>query len=413
MNEHSRAGQPTLKRSLNLPLLTLYGLGTTIGGGIYVLIGSVAGRAGMYAPFSFILAALLATFTALCFAELSSRYPKSAGEAVYIREGLNIKSLSIAVGFLVIGNGVISSAAMANGFAGYFQTVIDLPAWISIIGITLAIGIIAFWGIGKSVIAAAVITVVEIGGLGLIIWVGWDGIATVPERAGSLVPPFKSVAWAGILGGSFLAYFAFIGFEDMVNVAEEVKNVRRTLPAAIILTLILTVILYAGVSLVTIVGMPIGQLAASSAPLTDFYEYKTGQSGKIITVISIFALLNGALIQVIMAARVLYGMGKQGWLPAWVSHVNKTTKTPDTATGIATLIALALALSFAIEKLAQMTTFVIMLISILVNLSLWRLKQRGIASSGTITIPIWIPMTGVFVTLIFAALVFQDLIKNF
>ena len=128
MNEHSRAGQPTLKRSLNLPLLTLYGLGTTIGGGIYVLIGSVAGRAGMYAPFSFILAALLATFTALCFAELSSRYPKSAGEAVYIREGLNIKSLSIAVGFLVIGNGVISSAAMANGFAGYFQTVIDLPA---------------------------------------------------------------------------------------------------------------------------------------------------------------------------------------------------------------------------------------------------------------------------------------------
>ena len=104
-----------LKRALNLPLVTLYGLGTTIGGGIYVLVGKVAERAGMMAPISFVAAALLSAFTALTFAELSSRYPKSAGEAVYVKEGFNYNQLAVFVGILVILNGSVSAAALANG----------------------------------------------------------------------------------------------------------------------------------------------------------------------------------------------------------------------------------------------------------------------------------------------------------
>ncbi|MEQ8195540.1 MAG: APC family permease, partial [Rhodospirillales bacterium] len=226
-----------LKRSLNLPLITLYGLGTTIGGGIYVLIGGVAGRAGLYAPFSFMLAVLLATLTAFSFAELSSRFPQSAGQAVYVHEGLKRRDLAIFVGFLVIGNGVITAAAMVVGFAGYFGTMIETPSWLAVIVVAAALGLLAFWGIGESVVAAALVTVVEIGGLLLIVWVGRDVFADLPAKAPDLIPPLTATAWLGILGGSYLAYFAFIGFEDMVNVAEEVRDVRRTLPLGIVLTL--------------------------------------------------------------------------------------------------------------------------------------------------------------------------------
>ena len=239
MNEHTVAVEPAgpgLRRTLSLPMITLYGLGTTIGGGIYVLVGTVAGRAGLYAPLSFVLAAILATFLALTFAELSSRYPKSAGEAVYVSEGLGLQSLATLVGILVVIAGIVSAAALADGFSGYFRILFAVPPWLAVIGIAAVLGLLAAWGIGQAVALAAIITVVEIGGLALVVWAGADAITTLPSRAAELLPPFSAVAWGGILSGSFLAFYAFIGFEDMVNVAEEVKDVRRTLPLAIVLT---------------------------------------------------------------------------------------------------------------------------------------------------------------------------------
>ena len=152
--------KPALKRSLNLPLIILYGLGTTIGGGIYVLIGHVVGRAGMYAPASFLLAAVLVSFTALTFAELSARLPKSAGEAVYVQEGFGRRDLAILVGWLVVMNGVVSSAALVRGAIGYFHIFLPTPIWLGIIIAILVLALIAIWGIGESVTVAAVITVV-------------------------------------------------------------------------------------------------------------------------------------------------------------------------------------------------------------------------------------------------------------
>jgi amino acid transporter len=146
----SQSQRQPLKRVLSLPLVVLYGLGTTIGAGIYVLVGKVAERAGMMAPWSFMAAALLSAFTALTFAELSSRFPKSAGEAVYVKQAFNLQGLAVFVGILVILNGSVSAAALANGFVGYWQTFIAMPDWAVIVLITAILGLLAAWGIGQS-----------------------------------------------------------------------------------------------------------------------------------------------------------------------------------------------------------------------------------------------------------------------
>lgn len=260
------SGDSALKRSLSLPLITLYGLGTTVGAGIYVLVGEVASEAGMLAPVSFLVASCIVALTAFSFAELSSRYPKSAGEAVYVNEGLGIPALAVAVGFLVVFTGLVSAAAMANGFVGYLNELLELPRWLAIVLVATILGSIAAIGISQSVAIAAVITIIEIGGLLLVVWVARDALGEVPARLPELLPTADGALWGAILAGSMLAFFAFIGFEDMVNVAEEVKGVRRTLPIAIILTLGITTVLYMVIAVVTVIALPMETLAGAEAP---------------------------------------------------------------------------------------------------------------------------------------------------
>jgi len=401
--------QPGLRKSLNLPLIILYGLGTTIGGGIYVLIGRVAARAGFFAPVSFLVAGLMVVFTALAFAELSSRFPRSAGEAVYVNEGLRLKILAVLVGLFVVAAGIISSAALAIGFAGYLRTLIDIPAWSAIAGIVVLLALLAAWGIGQSVAVASLVTLAEIGGLIIILWVGRDVFTELPSRIPDLIPPMNGAAWAGIFAGSFLAFYAFIGFEDMVNVAEEVKNARRVLPVAIVLTLAITLTLYLSVALVAVLAVPLHQLAASNAPLAFIYESRTGRSGTIISIIGIFAVLNGALIQIIMASRVLYGMASERWIPSVLGRVDRRTQTPQIATAVVAILVLVLAIGFTIETLAEFTTLIILVNAFLVNASLWRLKVRRGKRGGGLDLPRWVPVAGMLISLLFAVLVARDL----
>ena len=154
----------SLRRSLSLPLMVLYGLGTTIGAGIYVLIGSVAGNAGLYTPISFLLASLMAGFTAFSFAELTARYPKSAGEALFAYHAFGKRWLAVTVGLLMTGAVIVSSGAIVRGFTGYLQTVVTAPEWLIIVVLILILGLIAAWGIIQSVVVAALLTLIEIGG---------------------------------------------------------------------------------------------------------------------------------------------------------------------------------------------------------------------------------------------------------
>ena len=279
-----------LKRALNLAFLTFYGLGTILGAGIYVLVGKIAGIAGFYTPVAFLVAAAVAAVTAFSYAELASRLPKSAGEAVYVHEGFGIRSLSSAVGLLLVLAGVVSSATLANGFVGYFRVFFEVPGWLVITLLVAALGGLATWGIAESAVAATVATLVEISGLILIIVVSFGSLTTFPARLPELLPPFESTAWAGIAAGAFLAFYAFIGFEDMVNVAEEVKDPRRTLPRAIILAMAISTILYMLVATAAVLALPLTELASTHAPLALMFERATGKSPLLIAAISLFAV---------------------------------------------------------------------------------------------------------------------------
>ncbi|MDA0230518.1 MAG: amino acid permease [Proteobacteria bacterium] len=391
----------TLKRSLSLPLLVLYGLGTTIGAGIYALIGEVAGVAGMASPFSFLIAAVIAGFTAFSFAELSARFPKSAGEAYYVQEAAGIQTLSAAIGLMVVFAGVVSSAAISNAFVGYLHEFISLPRVAAIAVIVLLIGLLAAWGIAQSVIVAGILTVVEVGGLALVVWVGGDNLVHLPAALPDMLPGAGGVAWSATLAGAVLAFYAFIGFEDMVNVAEETRNASRILPLAIIVTLVVTTLLYMTISIVSILTVPAQELAAHEAPLVLVYERGSGGSGQFLGLIGIVAILNGALVQVIMASRVLYGLSDQGLLPAILGRVNPLTRTPLVATALVVGLVLILALWFRLAGLAEATASITLAIFTIVNAALIRIRLRDGKPAHSVYYPLIIPILGFVLSLAF------------
>jgi len=396
---------PGLKRVLGLTLVVLYGLGVTIGAGIYVLIGASAGQAGIYAPVSLCIAALVMAPTAASFAELSSRMPVSAGEAAYVREGLNSRGLALAVGLLVVTAGVVSAAAVAIGAAGYISVFIGAPDDLIITLVVLAMGLAAAWGILESVSLAGVLTLIEIGGLALIVVAGIGNDPSIVLRFGEVVPgSFDPVIWSGVFSAGLLAFFAFIGFEDLVNIAEEVKEPLKVLPWAIFLTLVLSTLIYICVVAVAVLSVPLEGLAASKAPLGFVYESVTGGSPLIISAIAIVATLNGIIVQMIMASRVLYGLSAQGDLPGILSQVSPLTRTPLIATALVVAIILMLALLFPIEGLAVMTSRVTLTIFSLVNLALLRLKLREDAPpEGIFTVGLWVPVAGLSASLLLLA----------
>lgn len=383
-----------LRRSLGLSLITLYGLGNILGAGIYVLVGKVVGAAGMGAPVAFVLAAMVAALTAFTYGELAARFPVSAGEAVYVDEAFDARWLSMGVGVLIASAGMVSSATLARGFAGYFRVLADVPDALLIVCLVAALGFIAAWGIKGSVRIAAVLTLIEAGGLVMIVIVAGGELDTVPGKIPEMLLLGGDTAVPGVLLGAFLAFFAFIGFEDMVNVAEEVERPERNLPLGILIALCVSTIIYLLVVLVAITSVPMEALAGSEAPLALVYEHATGRSPILISGIGLLAVINGALVQVIMAARIFYGMSARGWLPRVLARVNPRTRTPVVATACVTVIVTVLALWFPLVGLASATSFLVLVVFGLVNVALIVLKRRQSRVIGVIPCPLWVPVGG-------------------
>lgn len=383
-----------LKRELGVWLLSFYGLGNILGAGIYVLVGKVAGEAGYFAPLSFLIAAVVAAFTAFTYAELSSRFPVAAGEAVYLQESFGWQWLSVLGGLLIAASGMFSAATIARGFAGYVQIFFALPDALLICGILLTLGLIAIWGISESVKVAALLTGLEVLGLLIIIYIGSSKLSTLPDVV-SEMPSLSDVAiWPGIFMGAFLAFYAFIGFEDMVNVAEEVSEPQKNMPRAIVFALIVSTVLYGLVSLVAVLNMTPSALAASDAPLADLYSEVTGEKPFLITFISMFAVVNGALIQIIMASRIFYGMARRRWIPTVFSRVNRRTHTPLIATVFVVIAVTLLALCFPLRELAESTSYLVLIIFFLVNLALLRIRRRFVLPQNVRGYPVWVPVGG-------------------
>jgi amino acid transporter len=392
--EAGHNGYPELKRSLSLNLLVLYGLGNILGAGIYVLIGKVVATAGVFAPWSFLLASVLAGLTAFTYAELSSRYPFSAGEAVYLQAGLGLKYLSSGVGLLIILAGTVSSAAIVRGFVGYFQQFWNLPEALVVVLLVIALGALAIWGIVESVRVAALLTLAEVFGLAMIVWVAFPDSEQLGSSLASLVAPADFVAWNGVLLGGILAFFAYIGFEDMVNVAEEVHDPVRTMPLAILVALLVSTVIYMLVSIVAIASGPIDALAESTAPLALIYQRASGAAPVLISAIAMVAVVNGALIQIIMASRVCYGLAREGWIPAALGSVHPRTRTPVIATLLVAGMVLIMALWLPVETLARSTSLLLLIVFSLVNLALWRIQRDSELPPAAFAVPAWVPVAG-------------------
>lgn len=386
---------PELKRSLSLPLLTLYGLGVTIGAGIYVLVGTTAARAGIYAPISFLLAAVVVGFTSFSYSELSTRYPVSAGEAEYVSKGLKLRWLSVVIGLMVVASGVVSSAAISIGAAAYLQGFFPLSLDLLTALVVIAVGMIAAWGIFESVFIAAILTVIEITGLGLVVYYGIAYKPDIWTELDTLIPPFEAAVWSGILSASLLAFFAFVGFEDMANIAEEVKQPQKNLPRGILLTLGIATLIYFVVVAVVVLVVPMTDLASSAAPLRLVLETAGTIPTIIFSVIAIFATINGVLIQIIMASRVIYGLAAQKNLPALFAYVSPITQTPLVATLAVVCVVLFLAYFLPIGQLAEATSTIVLIVFCFVNLSLLRIKLSKTPAEGdAFIVPIFVPVLG-------------------
>ncbi len=410
MIEASRTEQdhPTLRRSLTLPLLTLYGLGVTVGAGIYVLIGATVSQAGPFAWIAFLLAAVVVGFTALSYAELATRYPVSAGEAVYVQSGFGRKSLATAIGCLVAISGMISAAAITVGAAGYLAGLIGLPPNILIISIVVSMAMLAYWGITQSVTVAATVTVIEILGLGfVIVWgmhFGGDGGLELSE----LIPVSGAIPWGAIFSASLLAFFAFVGFEDMVNVAEEVKEPRRTFPKAILITLAVATLLYVATCIAVLLSVPLDALNTSNEPLALVFSNAPQFVQSSFSTIAVVATVNGVLIQMIMSSRVFYGMAARGQLPKVLARLSTNTRTPSIATGFVALSILALSLLLPIHQLAEWTSQIVLFVFVFVNASLIAIKNgKKNGQTDHFSIPIFVPILGIIasVALLSASLI--------
>jgi basic amino acid/polyamine antiporter, APA family len=400
MKPESLPAPTTLKRTLTLPMVVLYGLGVTIGAGIYVLVGEAAGRAGMSAPLSFIIAGLIMICPAASFAELAGRLPFAAGEARFVEEAFERHWLTLGIGLAVACVGIVSSAAIALGSAGYILQLIDLPHSVIVISVILAMGFIAAWGIRESIVFAGLLTLIEIGGLMAIIFGAGLGEENLYSQLHEIELPKNLSGWSGVAGASLLAFFAFIGFEDIDSLAEETKDPQRTLAWGIFITLVVSMLLYAVVSAIAVLVIPPSELAGMEAPLATVFARTTRFSPLIITLIAIVATLNGVVVQLIMTSRVLYGLANRNYLPRQLASVNRITRTPLLATSVGIAITLTLALAFPIGELAEWTSRLTLGIFVIVCAALVRIKRRGSpAPAGTFIVPLWVPITGAILCL--------------
>ncbi len=401
-----------LHRTLGFWALVSYGLGDILGAGIYALMGKVAGVAGVHAWLAFAVSLLAAAITALAYSELVNRFPRSGGEAFYAEQGFGVPLVSAVTGWLVFCAGTLSLSAIAVVFAGYVTNGLpSLPAPLVTAIFLVVLGLVNFRGIRESSTANIVCTIVEASGLVLVIVVGClhllGGPGSPAETSMTATPPpaaaldLSAVDPVRVMQGAALAFFAFIGFQDMVNVAEEVREPERIFPAAILTALGVAGLAYVAVALVATSVVAPEVLGRSSAPLTEVVRTAAGgRLERVFPWIAMFAVANTGLLNFIMASRLLYGMARQDLLPAPLARVHAGRRTPHWAILTVLVTALALALSGTLGYLAGATSTLLLIVFTVVNLALVRVKRReGGTRSPGFRIPTVVPWVGVCITL--------------
>jgi APA family basic amino acid/polyamine antiporter len=380
----------TLNRTLGLWILVFYGLGSIIGAGIYVLIGAVAEVSGFTAPLAFVLAGVLAGLTGLSYAELSARFPEAAGAAAYVQEAFGLDWLSRVIGFSVVAVGVFLSGSLAHGAVGYINEFAAVPPLPAALGLIVLFTVIAGVAVGHSLRLAAAMTVVEIGGLVIVVIAGAPALTGVLDLLPHMVPTSGAAALA-LVSGAFLAFFAFLGFGDIVNMAEETHRPERTVPRAVLLAIFFSTLIYAVVALVALAAVPIEQLRGSKAPLELVMAGASWAPRNLLSVIALIAIPNGILITIVMLARILYGMAHRGWLPKGLGYVSPLTRTPLRTTLLAGAAIFVFTAGVDFIGLVTLTSGLNLVVFTVVNLALWRLHRTRPRDGLAFAVPSWCP----------------------
>ncbi len=359
-----------LKRELGLIEITLSGIGIILGAGIYALIGKAAGLAGNSIWLSFALSALIAVFTGLSYAELSSIFPKASAEYEYIINAFG-KRLAFIVGWLIIWSGVIGAATVALGFAGYFNALFNMPVKTTAIILIVILSFIIFYGIKESARFAIVATLIEVAGLVFIIFIGIPYLGNVDyfEMPHGL---------NGVFEASALVFFAYIGFEGIVKLSEETRNPEKTIPKGLMLAIVISIVLYilVAISAVSVIGWE--KLSASDAPFAAVAFKALGSDAFIVlSVIALFATSNTVLMMLLASSRITYGMAESFSLPGVLAQVHASRRTPWVA--IVTMMALSMIFVLAgdIEFAANVTNVTLFVTFIVVNAALVMLRYKA------------------------------------
>jgi APA family basic amino acid/polyamine antiporter len=374
---------PELRRGIGPWLLLFFVLGDIVGAGIYALVGEVGALIGGAIWAAFLFAFILAIFTAASYAELVTKYPRAGGSATYVNNAFRNPFISFMVAFAVMASGITSASTLTLAFSGdYLAQFINVPVLGAALVFMILINLINFYGISESVRINVILTVVEITGLLLIILIGVGALFAGMGDPGRAFE-FKegTSVLTALFGGTVLAFYALIGFDDSVNVAEETRHPSRNYPRAIFGALLLAGVIYLLVTFTASMVVPTGTLAESSGPLLEVVERgPISIPTQLFAAIALLAVSNGALINMIMASRLIYGMADQGVMPTVFSNVHPGRRTPWVSILFTTTLALIVLITIgrndeALSTLGSTTVVLLLLAFVMVNISVLVLRR--------------------------------------
>ena len=389
----------TLHRHIGLFALVVYGVGDILGAGIYALIGKAAGEMGNAIWMAFLASMIAAGLTGLSYASLGSRYPRAGGASFFTHHAFKNNFLAYVIGLAALSSGVTSMAAGSRAFAGYFTTLVSaVPVDLVVVAFCFVVAGVVIRGIRESMWMNMLCTGIELGGLLLVIAVGAKFLGTINYTSAVTVSnPAGDLSISLILSGAVLTFYSFVGFEDIINVSEEVKNPESNMPKGILLAVLIASIIYITISLVAVSVIPAAELAASSAPLVDVVKRAAPWFPPIaFAFIAMFAVANTALLNFIMGSRLIYGMANQGLMPKVLAKVSRT-RTPYIASLAVLGFMLVLALTGNIASLARATSVLLLICFMTVNAALLVLKHRTGEPKGRFEIPSIVPLLGALV----------------
>jgi APA family basic amino acid/polyamine antiporter len=410
----SKPAATPLKRAVGPIQMMLLGVGSMLGAGIYGLMGKAAGVMGGAVWMAFLVAMIAAMLTGISYASIASRYPRAGGAAYAAERAFRAPWTGYLVGLAIVCSGLGSIATQAKVVAENLNALLGLNFGVSLAGAPAELGLISvgflallativYRGISESIWANAICTVIEALGLVLIVAIGmrYWGQANLLETP--IVPsnPAGAITAGLVLQGSILTFFSFLGFEDMINVAEEVERPERTIPVAIIGAMLIASAIYMAVAITAVSVVPWRELAAAPGPLSLVVERAAPWFPAIgFTLITIAAVANTALVNYVMASRLLYGMSNQGLLPHQLGRVHTRRQTPHVAVGVLLFAVVALQFAGDIAQLASATVLLLLFVFTLVNIALIVLKRREGSLAGSFNAPIAVPIFGAAVCLV-------------